>query len=155
MGRTRKRKEKAVTLVEVMIATIVVLIIVVGVMLFQYSCALDARQADARATAGRLGLLLLEAWKANGEDITLYNPAAHFDSPEVQFGATTETLPGLAQSLGKYKIMVDGLNYYVYLSYNDTTAPRMLNVYVSWSRKFASGSLGDNPHSFSLTSHAI
>jgi len=43
-----------------MVASLAVFVIFIGAMNFQYYCATAARKADVRATAARLGLLLLE-----------------------------------------------------------------------------------------------
>jgi hypothetical protein len=58
-----------------MVASLAVFVVVVGAMNFQYYCAMDARKADVRATAGRLGLLLLEAWKTVEGDAD-YDPVS-------------------------------------------------------------------------------
>lgn len=54
------------TLVEVMVAIVVIMIAVIGAMGYQYHSALDARKADVQITAARLGSMLLYDWKGSG-----------------------------------------------------------------------------------------
>ena len=144
MGRIRKQRNKGLTLVEVMVAAAAVLIIVVGAMNFQFYCALDARKADVRATAGRLGLLLLEGWNTQG-GIETYNPIADFGQPPLDNFAgdvSAPEIPGLDNVLNCYRIKLDGAYYFVKLSYEDIAdEPRMLNASVAWSRNFGSDTL--------------
>lgn len=145
MGSSRKQLKRGLTLVEVMVAAAAVLVIVVGAMNFQYYCALDARKADVRATASRLGLLLLEGWNTQG-GIETYNPIADFGQPPLNdFGlGGNPGIPGLANMLGDecYRIKVNGAYYFVKLSYQDIADDlRMLNASVAWSRNFGSDTL--------------
>ena len=145
MGRCRKQQNRGLTLIEVMIAAFAILVIIIGVMNFQYYCALDARKADVRATAGRIGLLLLEGWNTEG-GIETYNPIADFGQPPLDdFGlGGTPGIPGLDNMLGDecYRIKVNGAYYFVKLSYQDMADDlRMLNASIAWSRDYGSDTL--------------
>ena len=135
------------TLIEVMAAVLVVMVIVIGVMNFQFYCALDARKADVRVTAARLGQLLLEAWKTVEGDVLLYDPAADFGEPPLDdFSVVADPgLPGLATSFRIYRIKINGTNYFVKLSYEDATAPRTLSAAIAWSRQWSSDTLDFEP----------
>jgi hypothetical protein len=151
-----------------MAATLVVMVILIGVMNFQYYCALAAHKADVRACATRLGLLLLEGWKTQLGDVLTYDPRADFSfifSP-AEFSAAISPIPGNPPILGGgtafryYTIMVDGVRYFVKLSYedDDPAAPRRLrtlNVAVAWSRDFGSATLEyDRRREVRLTKYA-
>ena len=58
------KQNRGGTLVEVMMGVLVLMVVLIGVLNYQYFCALDARKSDVRVKASRLGLLLLEGWKA-------------------------------------------------------------------------------------------
>lgn len=157
MGRIRKKQKRGVTLVEVMVAALIIAIVVIGVMSYLYTSAMHARKADIRVTAGRLGQLLLEAWKTNGVDITTFNPtAADFNlSLPDSFSTNTVGLGGTGIELGRYDITLDGVNYYVTLLYS-AGSPQMLSACVAWNRDdYQAGTLGSNPQSVWLTGYAI
>ncbi len=147
MGRILKKPNKGVTLIEVMVASLAVFVILVGVMNFQYYCALDAHMADVRATAANLGQLLLEGWNAVEGDVLLYDPATEFDEPPLDNFVTVADpgLPGLANVFRVYRINLDGIVYFVKLSYADngivTPIRRTLNVSIAWSRDWGSTTL--------------
>lgn len=149
MGRNPKKQHRGVTLVEVMVAALATTVIVVGVMQYQYHCALDAHQADVQATGARLALLMMEGWKVVAGDVLTYDPLNDFDLILVNdFISIGDPFVdhGLPTFFYAYKIDVDGVKYFVKLSYDDTSAPRTLNVAVAWSRDFGSDTL-----EFSLT----
>jgi Tfp pilus assembly protein PilV len=57
------------TLIEVVLATVIISIAATGVLSYGYHGAKQRRMARAQATATRVGHLLLEDWKANGGSI--------------------------------------------------------------------------------------
>jgi len=144
-----------VTLIEVMVASLAVFVILVGVMNFQFYCALDARKADVQVTASRLGLALLESWRAaGGRVLPFYNPALEFDEPPLTNFVTVADpgLPGLATTFQVYRIAVDGVMYFTKLSYADVDINpgtprrlRTLNVSVAWSRDWGATTLNFDP----------
>jgi type II secretory pathway pseudopilin PulG len=56
----------AVTLIEVMIAILILSITALATSGFRYYAAMDARKADVKITAARLASLILTGWKGNG-----------------------------------------------------------------------------------------
>lgn len=151
MGRILKKRNDGVTLIEVMIAALAIAVVVVGAMQFQYFCALGAHKADVRVKAIRLGLLLLDGWKAVEGNHILYNPIVEFGEPPLDnfIGTADPGIPGLPDLLGNqcYRIQVDGVYYFVKLSYQDMDFGdppgilRKLNVAVAWSRPYNSVTL--------------
>jgi hypothetical protein len=146
------------TLVEVMISLLAILVIVIGVMGYMYASARNAREADVRATAGRLGLLLMEGWKDYGVDITGFNPATQgFNKlPLSDFtnSINLSALPGLANLLQTYRIEADKVKYFVKLTYSNDI-PKKLSIVVAWNMNYSSTTLGTNPRIVTLTDIAI
>jgi len=166
MGRILKIRRRGVTLIEVMVAALVVLVVVVGAMAYQAACAINARKADASATASRLGLLVLEGWKSAGANITAFNPTDdQFDlNLPNQINTTSVGLGGVGTELGRYEIAVNGVTYYMTLIYSADyvyppppgAPPAMLTVLTAWNRDdFMAGELGEYPESVRLSTYAI
>lgn len=142
-----RKRSRGVTLIEVMVAVLAVIVIVIGAMNFQYYCARDARMADARAMAVRLGLLLLEDWRVD-QGVDSYDPQSASPVPpwtEFDDDGGDPGLPGLAYVLGDdcYLIRLGGVYYFVKLSYqdDDPEAPRRLrtlNATIAWLPDFGS-----------------
>lgn len=143
MGWTPKKRKRGVTLIEVMVAALAATVIVIGVMQYQYHCALDAHKADVQATGARLALLMMEGWKVVAGDVLTYEPLDDFDMILVgEFVPISDPgIPGLPLFFRAYMVDVDGVKYFVKLSYNDAIPPRTLNVSVAWSRDFGSDTL--------------
>ena len=148
------------TLIEIMIAIIVVMVVVTGIMSYRYYSSLDAKKAEVRATAGRVSLLLLEGWKGIQGDPTY--------DPEVMFGselAIAETVDGPTVPtdfsgdpftlLGYYETVVDGVYYYSTLAYCDETAsePQILNIATAWRQDYSDGTISETDKSVKLTTY--
>jgi len=143
------------TIVEVMVALSTILVVVIGALSFQYYCAVDAREADVRAGANRLALLLLEGWRGAGGRVdgpSAFNPVDEFGSILEDIRSSSVGLPGLSQELGRYRVVLNRANYFVTLSYQDTIgAPRTLSATVAWSRNYKSEELSQYVKSVTLT----
>lgn len=166
----RRRKYRAgLTFVEMMIATVILLIAVLGASAFRYDSALSARKADLQATAARTALLLCESWRAVSDSNT-FDPT-QLVSPDLSSvlaiapGYISHQTPEGFTLLGIYEVGVgdnDGVgddardtSYYAVLSYRDVSAGlRALNVTVIWDQRGSGQGPGANPHlakSFRLT----
>ena len=66
MTAKRGKFAAAVTLIEVMIALLILSITVLAASGFRYHAARDARKADVQITAARLASLILYGWKGSG-----------------------------------------------------------------------------------------
>ncbi|MBN1975638.1 MAG: prepilin-type N-terminal cleavage/methylation domain-containing protein [Sedimentisphaerales bacterium] len=148
-----KNRDKGLTLIEVMISLIVILIVVIGAVGYMYATAVNAHLADMKATASRLGLLLIEGWRTqSGEtDPTKYNPKVDFDTNTlIQFEefdeiASSGNPPGLSNDFKNYRIKINGTQYFVKMSYqDDANGKRELNVAVAWDRNSKDNSLDYN-----------
>ena len=166
MERVRKNRNGGLTLIEVMVSMLVIMIILIGAVSYMYGCAWNARRADVRITATRLGQLLLDSWKTTGSvdegiwDVEAFNPAdADFYSilPN-DIGTTADGVPGVGTELRntRYEVTIDGAHYFITLSYRqDNPNFYLLNACVAWNRTFGSETLEDNPQSVWLTSYSI
>lgn len=140
MGRNLQKRNGGVTLIEVMVAALALLVILIGVMNFQYYCAADAHKADVRAVAGRIGLLLLEDWKARQGDNT-FDPLIVLDNYPDEFtivnGSSNDGGSGYDPPFSRFVVKVDntGVDYHTTLSYSDQDpldGLRNLAVCVAW-----------------------
>ena len=129
-----KRKSAGLTLVEIMISLVIILVVVVGAMGFRYSAVMDAREADARITAARVGSMLLDAWVSRIGD-TAFDPVAEFN-PGIPI-AVSASGPDVASGfteLNKYHIICDDVNYYATLSHKPTSSGQAgeLTITLNW-----------------------
>ncbi len=127
MNAIRKKQNAGLTLIEVMIAMVVLVIIALGALSYQYYAALHARAALAQMTASRTAQLLVDDWKSAGGSAT-YNPT------NLNLGFTDSDLDG-----ADYEITVDNLPMYMNLSYNNIELDdeaqitlRKITVRVNW-----------------------
>ncbi|MHC4194529.1 MAG: type IV pilus modification PilV family protein [Planctomycetota bacterium] len=66
MGDYYCNRSRGMTLIEVLVATVIVCVAAAGVLSYEYHAAKQIRMAFAKIEAVRLGHLVLEDWKANG-----------------------------------------------------------------------------------------
>lgn len=153
---------KGLTLIEVMVSLLIILIIVIGVITYMYATAKNAKEADVRATAGRIALLLLESWKANGAVVSSFDPANSSENinvlPLSDFGSpgalNLNTAAGF-NLLKSIRIQADNVKYFAELTYNNTSAPYKLCVYIAWNKgNYSSSTLGSNANVVALTDYA-
>lgn len=160
-NRGSKKFLTGFTLVEIMLATVILLIAILGTSAFRYNAALGARKADSRMAAARTALLLCESWRSVS-DPNSFNPVLlasgdpnsalaveavqHYEGPAVPTDFT---------ALGSYKIAVDGVNCYATLSWKDVSPGlRALNVIVAWDQRGSgTGYFADADKSFKLTTY--
>ncbi|MCK4752338.1 MAG: prepilin-type N-terminal cleavage/methylation domain-containing protein [Planctomycetes bacterium] len=129
-------KARGVTLVEIMIAILILTVAVIGASGFRYHTMLDARKADAQVTAARTGLLLCESWRGlNGSDT--FDPVTRFSSDlNIQVASQGPSLPTGFTELGRYRIIIDGLCCWATLSWSDVSPGlRTLNVVIGYEQR--------------------
>ncbi|MHC4570926.1 MAG: type IV pilus modification PilV family protein [Planctomycetota bacterium] len=149
----------AFTLIEVMLATFILTVALLGASGYRYYATLDAQKADAHIEAARIGLLICESWRGMGGSET-YDPTAHLNS-DLSIGAptgggndddftvldvATAPVPSGYIVLASYKVTLGGDTCYPILSYKDLgTGLRALNVVVAWpQRGYAAGDPGNS-----------
>ena len=144
------------TLLEIMIATAVLLIVVLGTSGVRFNTALNSRKAESQIAAGRIGSLLCESWRGFLGN-TLYDPVASLN-PEVNI-TKVENGPSVSSGYteqGCYKYIIDDLNFYTTLSWQDVSPGlRILNVNIAWDqRDYGSATFADTDKTISLTTYA-
>lgn len=114
MKETRRLHQRGFTLVEVVIAILVLSIISLGVFSFQVHAVKQTKRAAAKMTAAGIGSLILENWKSAGGAGT-YDPTVH------NFGISK-----LSESI--YQLTVDGIPFYFRFSHQDIDTNAMTGV---------------------------
>lgn len=146
------------TLVEVILAAVIFLIAVLGTSAFRYNAAWGIRKADSQVTAARTALLLCESWKGLKGSET-FDPITYFGSDlPITDGYGGPAAPTDFTVLGNYVVMLDGIEYYVTLSWKDESPGlRALNVIVAWLQRRQGGYVSepgyDTDKSFELTAY--
>jgi hypothetical protein len=129
-----KRKSAGLTLVEILIAMTLIILVVIGSMSFRYRAVMDAREADARITAARVGSMLLNAWVARIGSAS-FDPVAEFN-PGIPILVSTSgpAVPTGFIELNKYHIICDDVNYYSTLSHKPTSSGQAgaLTITINW-----------------------
>ena len=159
------RRINGVTLIEIMVAMVVTLVAIIGAIGYRYYSILDARKAKVQITAARLGSVLLENWKGAGAHS---EPDNDFDPQDLAYGEsgmytiivspsnTGPPVPDELSGFGAYAIIIDGVTYYVTLSYQDDALSkvRVLNTCVAWPYDYPSGAYSITDQSIKLTTKA-
>jgi prepilin-type N-terminal cleavage/methylation domain-containing protein len=157
----KRKRNRGVTLVEVMAALVIALVIAIGVMNYQYACAMHARKTDVRVTASRIGLFFLEDWAGvwGITDDSIYDPIERLGldaNPEYPHpsippanivpDADLSGVPGLNQTFKSYGLFTNGTWFWIKLTYNEEgVSLRELGVDVAWSLDFGSATLDFDP----------
>ena len=142
------RRQRGFTLIEVMISVLIVMVLATGAMGYQYHSTRDVKISEVQATAARIAMLLLEAWKGQQGDTT-FDPTDVFGSEmSVQTSMIGPDVPtnsmGVSLTrLGAYEVVLRGVHYYVALSYEDPSAlePMLLNATIGWRNNYTQGEL--------------
>lgn len=155
----KKRKIRCYSgfsLVGIMIAITILIAAIIGTSNFRYYSAMDAKKADAKITASRIGLMLCENWRGLGGTPT-YDPVAYLGSDLTITASSGPTPPSGFTLLGSYTVTVNNSNFYITLSWNDVSAGlRALNIIVAWAqREQPSSSLNDADKTFQLTTYTL
>jgi Tfp pilus assembly protein PilV len=110
---------RAITLLEVMIATAVLVIASTGALSYQYHAAKGAQIARAQITGTRTAQLLLEDWMSTGG-------SDEYDPTELKFGFSAVPIPSVFEGVkgnplnnAIYTITVDKLPLMVMLAWAD------------------------------------
>lgn len=157
VSKTRKNRcRSGFSIVSIMIAMTILIAALIGTSNFRYYSALDAKKAEAKIAASRIGLMLCESWRGLG-GIETYDPVAYFGSDLTITTSSGPAKPGDFTLLGSYTVTVNNANFYITLSWKDVSAGlRALNITVSWAqRQQGQSSLNDADKTFQLTTYAL
>ena len=153
----RFKRGAAFSLIEVMAATVVLAVAVVGISGYRYYAALDARKAGMEAAASRIGLLLCESWRGvNGDE--KYDPMSYLGSYlTIADDSKTKQEPVVDFTLlGRYTLILDETSYSASLWWKDVKPGlRALHVSVAWVQPGQAGSAGKHPNElYRVTTYA-
>ena len=149
MADKRTKCAHGMTLIEVLVATVVVSVAATGVLSFGYHGAMQRRMARAHAGAVRIGHLLLEDWKANGGSVFYARAVASTHNPlELNMGFEYK------RSERVYKITVDSIPMRVELT-RPTGYHRLipLTVTVRWRLDLSDGGVREGDPKVVLTTN--
>ncbi len=146
---------RGMTLIEVMIAAVVLLIAIIGTSGFRYYSALDARKAEIQLNAAKITQTFCDMWKGIDGD-------PNFTPEDISDGDMTITAidEGPAKVfdnlLDNYKVNYEGVDYYLTCSYKqEDTDLKKLNVITAWQhRGEGENGYSDVDKTFSLTTYA-
>jgi len=139
MSTGRIKHSKGFSLIEVMVAILILSVAVIGTSGYRYYTALDARKADMQATAARVALMLCESWRGVKGDEN-YDPTSHFGS-ELQITTIADSdiiyvAPNGFTALGYYQILLNNFPCHMTMSWQDVSSGlRALNVIVAWPQR--------------------
>ena len=147
---------RGLSLVDAMVALAILSVGVMAATNYRYYAALDARKATMHTTAARIGQMLCESWRGV-EGAETYDPTIYLGS---DLGITTSAgpdKPGDFTLLGSYAVQLNGVDYYVTMSWKDVySGLRALNVVVAWVQREQVGSnIADTDKSFKLTTYML
>lgn len=118
----QRKFASAVSLVEVIVATVILSIITIGAMSYEYHASRDATIARAQIAATRTAQLLLEDWMSTGGSQN-YNPAklglGFSSASAIPSGFSDQSGLGVPLNQAVYAITIDELPMLVMLTKND------------------------------------
>lgn len=162
MGNAVKRQNRqsarsGFTLLELVIASLILGILSVGALGYQYHATRDARNAEVLANAGRIIKIMLDHWKGMGGK-TDFDPAALLGSTLTispsAIGPATPDADGTAfTTLGRYRVQTGSVYYYITCAYSEASSaqPCLLNVAAAWRPDYKEGVLDDTIHQLSYS----
>lgn len=143
----RGRSLRAFTVLEVVISILIIMVLVNGVLGYQYFSTRDVRLSEVQASAARLGLLLLESWKGSGGDggfDSVLQFGTELDIEAVADGPAVPEDPEAAfVKTGSYGVQFETTYFFVTLSKAEATEqkPPILNAVVAWRPDYTPGEL--------------
>ncbi len=147
------------SLVDTMVAVVILLIAVIGTSIFRYNSALDGRRFNSQTSAARIALMLSESWRGISGDLA-FDPTV-LSTSDLTINENIQSIsakPSDFTLLGSYIITlndVHGVNYHAILSWKDIESGlRALNVVVAWAQRGAGEDGVENvDKSFRLTAY--
>ncbi len=129
-------RRRALSLVETLVAMVILAVAVIGASGYRYYAMLDARKAWVQRTGAAIALLLCENWRGRGYDRTAdFKPVLHLKPPlDISSGVGPDK-PADFTLLGSYQIVAENTYYWATLSWKDDEATpdlRSLNVTIAW-----------------------
>ncbi len=152
--KTYNRFPRGLSIIETVIAIVIIGLAVLGTMTLRYQSTLDVRRAEVATAASRVALTLTETWRGLQGSAT-FNPVVLLSEElPMQLGDGPAEPNGFTP-LGDYVVDLANVNYYTTLSYKDVNSSlRALNVTVTWQQGGTAGAvLDDSDKTFGLTTY--
>ena len=137
---SKVRYRQGFSLVDTMVAVVILLIAIIGTSIFRYNAALDGRKFGAQTTAARIALMLCESWRGINGDLA-FDPTG-LSTSDLKVSQATQSFSAVPSDftlLGSYIITlndVHGVNYHAILSWKDIESGlRALNIVVAWAQR--------------------
>ena len=150
----KARLKPGLSLVDTIIAIVVVAFVIIGSANFKYFAVRDAVRAERQIVAARTALMFCEAWRGCGgaED---FDPDVSFDGIIALSPGTVLNAPNDYTVVGSFNTTLDDVAQNITLSYRDISSQlRALNTSVSWSRSVdESGEVSLMDEYFELTTY--
>jgi type II secretory pathway pseudopilin PulG len=154
-GISRRVRRRGLTLIEVIVSILLVMVVILAAIGTRYLATQQARRGDAYSTAGKLGLMLLEAWRSSTAPST-YNPITTFAGQmTVSTSGTGPPAPTDFTTLGSYHVVLDNVHYYPTLAYIGATTeqPAVLHVSVAFRQNYQAGTISTGDNCVRLTTY--
>jgi Tfp pilus assembly protein PilV len=131
--RTRHcRNRRGFSLLDVIIASVVLIIAILGTASYRYHSALDERKAAMQTSAARVAMLLCESWRGVQGNTTCNPTAWNLSGVSISAGSGPAVPSGFT-ALNSYAITTNNFNYTATLSWqNISTGLRALNITIAW-----------------------
>lgn len=126
MKSKQGKSRSGLTLIEIMVAIVVIIVGVLGAVMYRYGAALDARKADVHVGASRVALLILEGWKGAAGAVDASGNIAYFPHDDIplnsEFDEGSDDITITSNGSDNYTIYLTGgtsTYYYAQLTYNE------------------------------------
>ncbi len=122
MTTIHTRRTCGISLIEVMIAMVVMCVASMGVLSYEYHGARQMRVARAKASAVRIGYLLLEEWKANGGSVHYARGTGPYSPENLDMdlvhnkGDKQKRINGVLTNIFEYETIIEGTPMKIELS---------------------------------------
>jgi Tfp pilus assembly protein PilV len=149
--KRRGNVRRGFSLLDVVIASVVLLIAIIGTAAYRYYSTLDGRKAAMQTSAARIAETLYESWRGV-QGASTYNPTSYTWANMTITAGSGPTAPSGFTALNSYAITTNTYSYTATLSYQTVSTGLMaLNVIVAWP---TSGT-GTANNSYTLTSYTL
>lgn len=141
------RRYRAFTLLELVITMLILIILSVGAMMYQYFAMRLAMRAKAEIIVARTARLILDNWKKTGGD-------ENFDLSELDPAFTA------ASGTDKYQITIDDLPMTAEISWQDIDTDnqalvtlRQIQTTIRWRLDYQDGQIRENDPSYVIATY--
>jgi len=149
----------AFTLVEVVLSIVILMVLVNGVLGYQYLSARDAKLAEVHAAGGRLATLMLQSWKGCG-GTNDFDPVDAFRGEiDIRLSSSGPEVPeeGTFSAHGQYRVRLNDVHFFVTLAKANAAEqhPMTLHASVAWRKDYSSTALDGSEKALQMSCYVI